>query len=1009
MPTPLMQVMLRQKKKKVECEAMPDTGTSRTIISERIIKGANMTFDTTRTTSIRCAAVSSSLTNTGSIILNLTFEGNTIEIDALVVSDMVEDALISCLDLIRLGVLPEDFPSTTFELPTAFNTKEATEAESEDDELDLDTLIEEYSDVFDESKISPVAGDPMVIDVNREGPNYKPVRITTARKIPLHFQEEAEKTLQLYIDSGVIERVPDNETTEWCSAGFFVPKPDGRVRLVVDFREINKHLRRPVHPFPSPRDILKGIRPKSKWFMKLDAFWGYYQVPIAEESRNLTTFLLPSGRYRYARLPMGLSPSSDGFCSRTDHFLRPVPDLLKIVDDALLQAPTKQELLRNFKITLQCCRRHNLTLARRKVKMGQEISFAGYIISDGGVKPDPKRVVALTQFKRPKDVTEVRSFLGLVNQLGFFIADLAHITNPLRTLLRKGVAFQWLEDQEQAFQKAKQVLTSDLLVKPYDPSLKTELLTDAARLGGLGYALVQRHEDGTLRLIQCGSRSLSPAETRYATNELEALAICHAIKDCHFYLFGSDFTVVTDHKPLLGTFNKPLLDIENHRLQRLREKVLGYSFDIVWSPGKVHYIADALSRAPHFEPEQMESVFCNAVLAVSIRDDPALQEIYDAALEDKNYQLIIAAFTSDKQPSMLPPDHPARVLKSVWDDISVLDEVLLVYQDKRIFVPVNYRKTLLQKLHSSHSGISKTKALARQFFFWPGFTKDIEEMIANCEACRLYKPSQHENTQAYQEATYPFQAVSVDLAETGGADYLVMVDRYSNYIWVHKLNKTTTLAVLRALLAWFREFGFPATIVSDNGPQFRTEFNDWCRDNHISHVPSSPRNPQSNGLAESGVKTAKLLLKKSSNEEDFRERLQAWRNVPSAGTTMSPSEKFFGRIQRHGLPVLGQPPLPTSPVATFTKLKPLPIGATVDIQNATTREWDDQGTVLAIRLSGLSYEVQRNNGKTIIRNRRFLRACNIPGRPESPPNSNESSPVALRRSSRSKQPPVRFQ
>ena len=139
----------------------------------------------------------------------------------------------------------------------------------------------------------------------------------------------------------------------------------------------------------------------------------------------------------------------------------------------------------------------------------------------------------------------------------------------------------------------------------------------------------------------------------------------------------------------------------------------------------------------------MESVFCNAVLVNSIQDNPALQEIYDIALEDENYQLIIEAILNDKHPSILPPSHPARGLKSVWDDISILDEVLLVYRDRRIFVPSKYRKTLLHKLHFSHSGVSKTKALARQFFFWPGFSRDIEDFIANCEACRHYRPSQN--------------------------------------------------------------------------------------------------------------------------------------------------------------------------------------------------------------------------------------------------------------------------
>ena len=135
--------------------------------------------------------------------------------------------------------------------------------------------------------------------------------------------------------------------------------------------------------------------------------------------------------------------------------------------------------------------KHNLTLAKSKIEIGNEINFAGYIIGENGVKPDPRRVQAITDFKRPIDVTQVRSFLGLANQLGFFVPDLAQVTTPLCELLRKDVVFQWLPVQEQAFNEAKRILTSNLVVKPFDPTLKTELLTDAARLGGLGYALIQ--------------------------------------------------------------------------------------------------------------------------------------------------------------------------------------------------------------------------------------------------------------------------------------------------------------------------------------------------------------------------------------------------------------------------------------------------------------------------------------------------------------------------------------
>ena len=147
--------------------------------------------------------------------------------------------------------------------------------------------------------------------------------------------------------------------------------------------------------------------------------------------------------------------------------------------------------------------------------------------------------------------------------------------------------FKRLEDQEEDFKKVKEILTSNLVVHFFDPSLKTQLLTDASRLKGLGFALIQRSESGGIRLIQCGSRSLTSAERNYATVELECLAIVYAVLKCRHFLLGmSHFEVITDHKPLLGAFAKSLDETSNQRIMRLREKLSGYSFALSWTAGK---------------------------------------------------------------------------------------------------------------------------------------------------------------------------------------------------------------------------------------------------------------------------------------------------------------------------------------------------------------------------------------------------------------------------------------
>ena len=308
--------------------------------------------------------------------------------------------------------------------------------------------------------------------------------------------------------------------------------------MVVDFSHLNKFVRRPAHPFPCPRDVLKLVQPTSKYFAVLDAVQGYFQIPLYDASKALTTFMLPSGRYQFNRSPMGLNASGDEWCSRSDECLSGIPGLIKIVDDILVQADTHAQCVQRLRQVLRCCQKNGITLSAKKFQLATVVHFAGYVISAEGIIPDPAKQDALEAFPAPRDVSELRSFLGLANQLGMFVPDLSHMTTPLRSLLKKDVAYNWYEMHDKAFKKIKDALTSEMVVRPYDSNKPTELLTDASRLKGLGFALLQRGEKGEPFLIQCGSRSLISAETGYATNELEALAVQWGITECKHYLQG---------------------------------------------------------------------------------------------------------------------------------------------------------------------------------------------------------------------------------------------------------------------------------------------------------------------------------------------------------------------------------------------------------------------------------------------------------------------------------------
>ena len=647
-------------------------------------------------------------------------------IDAIVSSDLHNDFLISWHDLIAMGVLPENFPTLNM---THQDCKQILEREFHD------VLSDRLGDKV-------LKGPPMHINLRKDVP-IKPYKVWSVKNTPLHLQKAADRELKKLLEDGIIE--PVSEPSDYCHYAKWVEKPGSdSVRLVVDI-QLNKTCIRPTHPSLAREAIIQSLPPDAKVFAKLDATAGYFQIPLDDESSRLTTFLLPTGRYRFKRAPMGLNASGDEWCRRSDEALVGLHGVKKLVDDLIIFAPNQEILLSRIRAVLQRCREHGITLSKRKFEIGDSVKFAGYILSRDGVKPDPDMLAAIAEFPTPSELTNLRSFLGLANQLGSFLPDLAHNTRLMRQLLRKNVAWQWTPEIQEEFVRVKKLLTSDAVVKPFDPSLRTELLCDASRLFGLGFVLLQRETDGRHRLITCGSRSLIPAESRYATIELELLAISWAVEKCRFFLLGMpEFTVLTDHRPLVGVMAKNLAEVDNNRLQRIRETLLPYNFEIIWVPGKTHEIADSLSRNPQFRPESSTSLddYSNTNLVCNIMSDPALAVILDAV--DDDYLAVSKAVRQGKRVKLLPSSHPAHPYASVWDRLSLLDDdehTLLILDDERIVVPVAARAEILHRLHLSHAGLVKMRQLARQEYFWPLMNADIEAIVQNCEACDSTRPS----------------------------------------------------------------------------------------------------------------------------------------------------------------------------------------------------------------------------------------------------------------------------
>ena len=302
-----------------------------------------------------------------------------------------------------------------------------------------------------------------------------------------------------------------------------------------------------MHPFPSVSDIVQSIPGSSTCFAKLDATHEYFQIPLDEEASRLTTFLLPSGRCRYLRAPMGLSSSSVEWCRHSDCVVEGFPWCKNIVDNILIWAPNPADFEEHLGSVVQRCERLHVTLFRSKFQIATSLNFAGCVVSSDGVRPDPSRISSLADFPVPHDQTGVRSFLGLCNQLAFFIPDYQHHIVSLRQLTGKGRPILLLPEYQVEFDKLKNIITSDLIVRHFDSTLEALLLTDASRLFGLGYALGHVETDSSgkkvFKVVRCGSKGLTPTQQRYSTIKLECLAIIWAIQKCSFFLRASPISV----------------------------------------------------------------------------------------------------------------------------------------------------------------------------------------------------------------------------------------------------------------------------------------------------------------------------------------------------------------------------------------------------------------------------------------------------------------------------------
>ncbi|UYV66794.1 hypothetical protein LAZ67_4002872 [Cordylochernes scorpioides] len=346
--------------------------------------------------------------------------------------------------------------------------------------------IKEFPEVFE--GLGQI-GNPYEIKLK---PGAKPYAVHTPRRVPIPLMEKLKTRLEELEKARIIAQV--NVATEWCAPTVIAGKPNDDIRLCVDLSRLNEHVQREVHPMPVVEHML-GQLGEARFFSKLDANSGFHQIPLSPHCQHLTTFITPFGRYKYCRMPFGISLAPEYFQKVMSIILQGMDGVMCYLDDILIFASDSKTHDRILRLVLRKLKEAKVTLNKAKCVFGvPRINFLGHILDEDGIRPDPAKIEAVAKMPAPTDVHGVRRFIGMVNHLGRFVENLSEIVAPLNQLLVKGQDFVWDCNQERAFRKLKELLTTQPILAAYDVRKQTMVSSDASSYG-LGAVLKQEDSD----------------------------------------------------------------------------------------------------------------------------------------------------------------------------------------------------------------------------------------------------------------------------------------------------------------------------------------------------------------------------------------------------------------------------------------------------------------------------------------------------------------------------------